>query len=59
MLGAFWWAFEVIQEGDLMDGTNIFTVRLDEKGIRRIIKKSWQLLIQKEAVCVCCIIQTV
>jgi hypothetical protein len=28
MSGATWWAFEVIQEGDLMDGMNIFTVRI-------------------------------
>jgi hypothetical protein len=28
MSGAPWWAFEVIQEGGLMDGMNIFTVRI-------------------------------
>jgi len=27
MLGVFWWAFEIIQEGGLMDGMSIFTVR--------------------------------
>jgi hypothetical protein len=59
MLGAFWWTVEAIQESGLMDGMNIFTVRDDMKGIRRISKKSRQLLIQKEAVCVCCVIQTV
>jgi len=27
MSGASWWAFEVMQESDLMGGMNIFTVR--------------------------------
>jgi hypothetical protein len=59
MSGASLRAFVVIQEGGMMGGMNIFTVRLDVNGIRWIIKELRQLLIQKEIVCVSRFIQTV